>query len=161
MHCPSVQCEVCNIQWAMSMMRCDVFRAYGVVWCLQSTVCNVQWALLSPLGGGSRRTCPSSTSLTSTGGPPSPVSVPDQPTLQQSECLQSEAAERPQAAPGTGGNTTVTWRGSYCPWLQVGDSLLEPFWPEGTGVGRGFLGVLDTAWMISRSQGGMALASLW
>ena len=32
----------------------------------------------------------------------------------------------------------------------VGDSLLEPFWPEGTGIGRGFLGVLDTAWMLKR-----------
>jgi len=32
----------------------------------------------------------------------------------------------------------------------VGDSLLEPFWPEGTGIGQGFLGVLDTAWMIRR-----------
>ena len=32
----------------------------------------------------------------------------------------------------------------------VGDSLLEPFWPEGTGIGRGFLGVLDTAWMMRR-----------
>ena len=32
----------------------------------------------------------------------------------------------------------------------VGDSLLEPFWPEGTGIGRGFLGVLDTAWMVRR-----------
>ena len=32
----------------------------------------------------------------------------------------------------------------------VGDSLMEPFWPEGTGIGRGFLGVLDTAWMVRR-----------
>ena len=32
----------------------------------------------------------------------------------------------------------------------VGDSLIEPFWPEGTGVGQGFLGVLDTAWMLKR-----------
>ena len=30
----------------------------------------------------------------------------------------------------------------------VGDSLLEPFWPEGTGCARGFLSALDTAWMI-------------
>jgi len=37
----------------------------------------------------------------------------------------------------------------------VGDSLLEPFWPEGTGIGQGFLGVLDTAWMMRRYlQGG-------
>ena len=32
----------------------------------------------------------------------------------------------------------------------VGDSLMEPFWPEGTGVGRGFLSVLDTAWLVRR-----------
>ena len=32
----------------------------------------------------------------------------------------------------------------------IGDSLIEPFWPEGTGIGRGFLSVFDTAWMIRR-----------
>ena len=32
----------------------------------------------------------------------------------------------------------------------VGDSLMEPFWPEGTGVGRGFLSVFDTAWLVKR-----------
>ena len=32
----------------------------------------------------------------------------------------------------------------------VGDSLMEPFWPEGTGIGRGFLSVLDTAWLVRR-----------
>jgi hypothetical protein len=30
----------------------------------------------------------------------------------------------------------------------VGDSLLEPFWPTGSGCGRGVLSALDTAWMI-------------
>jgi len=30
----------------------------------------------------------------------------------------------------------------------VGDSLLEPFWPEGTGCARGFLSALDGAWLI-------------
>ncbi|CAI8014577.1 [F-actin]-monooxygenase MICAL2 [Geodia barretti] len=30
----------------------------------------------------------------------------------------------------------------------VGDALLEPFWPTGTGLGRGFLSAQDTAWMI-------------
>ncbi|XP_034529822.1 protein-methionine sulfoxide oxidase mical3a-like isoform X2 [Notolabrus celidotus] len=40
----------------------------------------------------------------------------------------------------------------------VGDSLLEPFWPMGTGIARGFLAALDSAWMIrSWSQGGAAL----
>ena len=32
----------------------------------------------------------------------------------------------------------------------VGDSLMEPFWPEGTGIGRGFLSVLDMAWLTRR-----------
>ncbi|XP_068595063.1 F-actin-monooxygenase mical2b-like [Brachionichthys hirsutus] len=31
----------------------------------------------------------------------------------------------------------------------VGDSLLEPFWPMGTGCARGFLAAFDTAWMVS------------
>ena len=30
----------------------------------------------------------------------------------------------------------------------VGDSLLEPFWPEGTGCARGFLSCMDTAWQL-------------
>ncbi|XP_017562731.1 F-actin-monooxygenase MICAL2 isoform X5 [Pygocentrus nattereri] len=30
----------------------------------------------------------------------------------------------------------------------VGDSLLEPFWPMGTGCARGFLAAFDTVWMI-------------
>ncbi|XP_016390970.1 protein-methionine sulfoxide oxidase mical3b isoform X1 [Sinocyclocheilus rhinocerous] len=30
----------------------------------------------------------------------------------------------------------------------VGDSLLEPFWPMGTGIARGFLAAMDTAWMV-------------
>lgn len=32
----------------------------------------------------------------------------------------------------------------------VGDSLLEPFWPTGTGIARGFLAALDTAWACKR-----------
>ena len=32
----------------------------------------------------------------------------------------------------------------------VGDSLLEPFWPEGTGCARGFLSAIDAAWMFRR-----------
>ncbi|XP_043944626.1 F-actin-monooxygenase MICAL2-like isoform X9 [Protopterus annectens] len=36
----------------------------------------------------------------------------------------------------------------------VGDSLLEPFWPMGTGCARGFLAAFDTAWMVRNwSQG--------
>ena len=30
----------------------------------------------------------------------------------------------------------------------MGDSLLEPFWPEGTGCARGFLSAMDAGWMM-------------
>ncbi|XP_021119464.1 F-actin-methionine sulfoxide oxidase MICAL2 isoform X6 [Heterocephalus glaber] len=43
----------------------------------------------------------------------------------------------------------------------VGDSLLEPFWPMGTGCARGFLAAFDTAWMVkSWDQGTPALEVL-
>uniref|UniRef100_A0A8B9KSI4 F-actin monooxygenase n=1 Tax=Astyanax mexicanus TaxID=7994 RepID=A0A8B9KSI4_ASTMX len=43
----------------------------------------------------------------------------------------------------------------------VGDSLLEPFWPMGTGIARGFLAALDSAWMVrSWAQGASALEVL-
>ncbi|XP_041084542.1 F-actin-monooxygenase mical1-like isoform X1 [Polyodon spathula] len=32
----------------------------------------------------------------------------------------------------------------------VGDCLVEPFWPLGTGIARGFLGAFDAAWMVRR-----------
>lgn len=32
--------------------------------------------------------------------------------------------------------------------ILVGDSLLEPFWPTGSGCARGFLSALDAAWSI-------------
>uniref|UniRef100_A0A672FJB2 F-actin monooxygenase n=1 Tax=Salarias fasciatus TaxID=181472 RepID=A0A672FJB2_SALFA len=38
----------------------------------------------------------------------------------------------------------------------VGDSLLEPFWPMGTGCARGFLAAFDTAWMIRGWRAGRA-----
>ncbi|XP_029994888.1 F-actin-monooxygenase mical1 isoform X2 [Sphaeramia orbicularis] len=40
----------------------------------------------------------------------------------------------------------------------VGDCLVEPFWPLGTGIARGFLAAFDTAWMV-RSWG-MGVAHL-
>ncbi|TRY56001.1 hypothetical protein DNTS_026865 [Danionella cerebrum] len=43
----------------------------------------------------------------------------------------------------------------------VGDSLLEPFWPMGTGIARGFLAAMDTAWMVrSWGQGSTPLEVL-
>ncbi|XP_041071706.1 protein-methionine sulfoxide oxidase mical3a-like isoform X4 [Carcharodon carcharias] len=43
----------------------------------------------------------------------------------------------------------------------VGDSLLEPFWPMGTGIARGFLAAFDAAWMVrSWAQGTAPLSVL-
>jgi len=36
----------------------------------------------------------------------------------------------------------------------VGDGLLEPFWPTGTGIARGFLGGLDAVWMVRQWAAG-------
>ncbi|KAJ2954071.1 hypothetical protein O0L34_g2286 [Tuta absoluta] len=36
----------------------------------------------------------------------------------------------------------------------VGDSLLEPFWPTGSGCARGFLSALDASWSV-RAWGGL------
>ena len=33
--------------------------------------------------------------------------------------------------------------------LVVGDALMEPFWPEGLGVNRGFLSALDAVWLLT------------
>ncbi|XP_039503824.1 protein-methionine sulfoxide oxidase mical2b isoform X4 [Pimephales promelas] len=38
----------------------------------------------------------------------------------------------------------------------VGDSLLEPFWPMGTGCARGFLAAFDTVWMVKSFAQGKA-----
>ncbi|XP_077372745.1 protein-methionine sulfoxide oxidase mical3a isoform X18 [Festucalex cinctus] len=43
----------------------------------------------------------------------------------------------------------------------VGDSLLEPFWPMGTGIARGFLAAMDSGWMVkSWAQGKQPLEVL-
>ncbi|XP_037074492.1 F-actin-monooxygenase MICAL2-like, partial [Pollicipes pollicipes] len=45
--------------------------------------------------------------------------------------------------------STVTVRHGHSLLLQlVGDSLLEPFWPTGSGCARGFLSCFDAAWQI-------------
>jgi len=36
----------------------------------------------------------------------------------------------------------------------VGDGLLEPFWPTGTGIARGFLGAFDTVWAMRQFAAG-------
>ncbi|XP_061817478.1 protein-methionine sulfoxide oxidase mical3b-like [Nerophis lumbriciformis] len=49
-------------------------------------------------------------------------------------------------------NAAMVWcrHGHQLLVTLVGDSLLEPFWPMGTGVARGFLAALDASWMIRR-----------
>ncbi|XP_063372886.1 F-actin-monooxygenase Mical-like [Cydia amplana] len=37
----------------------------------------------------------------------------------------------------------------------VGDSLLEPFWPTGSGCARGFLSALDAAWAVRAWSGAL------
>ncbi|XP_076159885.1 protein-methionine sulfoxide oxidase mical3b [Alosa pseudoharengus] len=56
----------------------------------------------------------------------------------------------------------VRQRGTHTLLLTlVGDSLLEPFWPMGTGIARGFMAAMDTAWMIrSWAQGSTPLEVL-
>lgn len=49
------------------------------------------------------------------------------------------AANACKALRTTGGGLTLV--------SLVGDSLLEPFWPTGSGCARGFLSSLDAAWM--------------
>ncbi|XP_076811429.1 protein-methionine sulfoxide oxidase mical3b-like isoform X1 [Clavelina lepadiformis] len=41
----------------------------------------------------------------------------------------------------------------------VGDSLLEPFWPMGTGCARGFLAAFDTVWMTKQWASCNSIAS--
>ncbi|PAA82227.1 hypothetical protein BOX15_Mlig029293g1 [Macrostomum lignano] len=41
-------------------------------------------------------------------------------------------------------------RGQSAIVCLVGDSLLEPFWPTGSGCARGFLGALDCAWLVKQ-----------
>ena len=41
---------------------------------------------------------------------------------------------------------------SVCLVTRVGDALQEPFWPEGLGINRGFLGALDCADLCQRAM---------
>ena len=45
-------------------------------------------------------------------------------------------------------STTSNRKGQPLLGIIVGDSLLEPFWPEGTGCARGFLSAMDAGWMM-------------
>ena len=43
----------------------------------------------------------------------------------------------------------VAGNGAQLAVLVVGDALMEPFWPEGLGVNRGFLSALDAVWLLT------------
>lgn len=51
-------------------------------------------------------------------------------------------------ANGTSEQTTCKSNESLLLVGLVGDSLLEPFWPTGSGCARGFLSAMDSAWMV-------------
>jgi len=60
-----------------------------------------------------------------------------------SERKQSSHAAAAIAANHLGGS-----KDDVCLVTRVGDALQEPFWPEGLGVNRGFLGALDCADLV-------------
>jgi hypothetical protein len=41
----------------------------------------------------------------------------------------------------------------------VGDALLEPFWPEGLGINRGFMSALDACWGATQHAAAVAAAA--
>ncbi|XP_075679302.1 molecule interacting with CasL isoform X2 [Dermatophagoides pteronyssinus] len=47
-------------------------------------------------------------------------------------------------------NINSTENSRYMLLLLCGDSLLEPFWPTGSGAGRGFLSAMDAAWTVAQ-----------
>ena len=58
------------------------------------------------------------------------------------------ARGRAAAAKRRGGGPSGSMSGNSLLVTRVGDSLQEPFWPEGLGINRGFLHVLDCADMV-------------
>ncbi|KAL5270890.1 hypothetical protein ACHWQZ_G001526 [Mnemiopsis leidyi] len=56
-------------------------------------------------------------------------------------------------------NSTVVLerKGHKLVMCLVGDSLLEPFWPQGTGCARGFLSVANSAWMFKKYFSGVSI----
>ncbi|KAF3860896.1 hypothetical protein F7725_001151 [Dissostichus mawsoni] len=52
-------------------------------------------------------------------------------------------------------------RGKKLLMALVGDCLVEPFWPLGTGIARGFLASFDTAWMVRSWASGPPISRSW
>lgn len=71
----------------------------------------------------------------------------------------SRSVTSPERSSASGGSTRLSPAPCAClgrSWKQhrpllmclVGDALHEPFWPRGTGYGRGCLSALDAAWLL-------------
>ena len=69
-------------------------------------------------------------------------------------CVWHDFSERTQsnhAAKIVSGAEVGSRQDTPCVVARVGDALQEPFWPEGLGINRGFLGALDCADMVLRA----------
>ena len=65
--------------------------------------------------------------------------------------IQANAAEACRAKQAEWAHKTARAHGGYAhavPIFAVGDSLLEPFWPQGLGSNRGFHSALDAVWAV-------------
>ena len=51
------------------------------------------------------------------------------------------------------GSKFLVHDGVACNVNLIGDSLKEPFWPQGTGVNRGILGVFDAIYILTKAAG--------
>jgi len=61
----------------------------------------------------------------------------------ENACRVKEIYQRSKCCKQQNGNNVRT---GHLLLGLVGDSLLEPFWPTGSGCGRGFLSAMDAAW---------------
>ena len=62
----------------------------------------------------------------------------------------SERKQSNRAAKIVGGAEIESKQDTPCIVTRVGDALQEPFWPEGLGINRGFLGVYGCADLVPR-----------
>jgi hypothetical protein len=63
----------------------------------------------------------------------------------------SERKQSNRAAAIVGGARIGSKQDTPCIVTRVGDALQEPFWPEGLGINRGFLGAYDCADLVLRA----------
>lgn len=64
----------------------------------------------------------------------------------------SERKHSNRAAAAVAGHALGGRQDAPCIVTRVGDALQEPFWPEGLGINRGFLGALDCADLVHRAM---------